>query len=450
MTTLILLSALALALGLSVGFLWAHTRSAALRTQRDEAAVRAQMLEQQIAEIKETAETGKQELRTDYEQRLANLRQQHAEQLNELRKQQTEQAAAQAALVREQINNASQEILKERAKELSSTNEQQLGALLNPLQESLKLMREAVAKSDREQGIALERLQAFIEANRKQSAELGEQADRLAQALTGENKVQGNFGELHLRTLLQKMDLKEGVEFEEQKTLSDESGRTLHDEESGRRLVPDVVLHFPGNRDVVIDSKMSLKAFTDYCDATTPAERSNAQARHIASVRAHVKELAGKDYSRYVANGKAKIDFVVMYIYNESALQLALTGDARLWREANDQGVVITGSQNLYMMLRVLEMTWRQVRQARNQENIIKLANELVNRVQLFNERFGAVSDQLDKTQKAFAELGKSVASGGRGIVGAAQKLVEYGASENPKRKLRLPKASEPEPDEAE
>ena len=249
-----------------------------------------------------------------------------------------------------------------------------MSALLSPLHENLKQMKEAVEKSDHDQTVLMSRLDASIQENLKQAHEVGQRADKLAEALTGENKTQGNFGELRLRTLLEQMGLEEGVQFEEQVTLKDEQGRTVH-EEDGHKMIPDVILHFPDNRDVIIDAKMSLKAFEDYHNATTDTECDEALQRHLTSVRSHVKELARKKYAKYAANGKVQLDFVVMYVYSESALQLALTNDPALWKDAYDQGVIISGSQNLYMMLRVLEMTWRQVRQAENQDAMLKAAD---------------------------------------------------------------------------
>lgn len=388
--------------------------------------------EQQLADRQRDFDKQKAEQQAIYQQQLA-----------EFRTQQKTQMEQQSTLIREQINTASEEILKKRQDELSSSNKEQLAAILNPLHENLKQMKEAVEKSDREQNITMERLDASIKENLKQAKEVGERADKLAQALTSENKTQGNFGELRLRTLLESMGLEEGTQFEEQVTLRDEQGATLHDDEEGHRLQPDVVLHFPDERDVVIDSKMSLKAFQDYYNAETPEAKEEALARHIVSVRNHVKELSQKNYSSFIHKGRNKLDFVVMYIYSESALQLALTSEPGLWKEAYDQGVVISGSQNLYMMLRVLELTWRQVRQVENQDKIMATANELVNRVQLFYERFRIADDQLEKTQKAFEALKSTTAPTGKSIVTAANKLVKFGAQENPKRKYKLPKPEE-------
>ena len=369
---------------------------------------------------------------------LSEQEKRHTSQIDELRQQQKEQLEQQSALIREQINNASEQILKKRAEELQRTNTEQLSTILTPLHERLQQMREAVEKSERGQSLAMERLDAVIKENLRQVHEVGERADKLAEALTSENKTQGDFGELRLRTLLINMGLEEGVQFEEQATMRDERGKTIYEEENGRRMMPDVILHFPDDRDVIIDSKMSLKAFEEYFNAESEEDKARALTRHIASVRSHVKELAHKNYSSFIRKGRQKLDFVLMYVYSESALQLALANDVTLWKEAYDQGVVISGSQNLYMILRVLEMTWRQVRQAENQEEIMKVADEVVNRVQMFYERFLDVEDQLEKTRKAFDSLKTNTSPSGKSIITAASKLLDYGAKENPKRKVSL------------
>ena len=369
---------------------------------------------------------------------LSEQEKRHTSQIDELRQQQKEQLEQQSALIREQINNASEQILKKRAEELQRNNTEQLSTILTPLHERLQQMREAVEKSERGQSLAMERLDAVIKENLRQVHEVGERADKLAEALTSENKTQGDFGELRLRTLLINMGLEEGVQFEEQATMRDERGKTIYEEENGRRMMPDVILHFPDDRDVIIDSKMSLKAFEEYFNAESEEDKARALTRHIASVRSHVKELAHKNYSSYIRKGRQKLDFVLMYVYSESALQLALANDVTLWKEAYDQGVVISGSQNLYMILRVLEMTWRQVRQAENQEEIMKVADEVVNRVQMFYERFLDVEDQLEKTRKAFDSLKTNTSPSGKSIITAASKLLDHGAKQHPKRKVSL------------
>ena len=373
------------------------------------------------------------QLQEEQKQQQQEQKQQQEEQM----RQQEEQMRQQLALLREQMNSTSEKILKERAEQLSAVNKEQLSGILTPLQTHIQQMREAVERSDREHNSTMQRLDATIKTSIEQSRQVGERADKLAQALTGENKTQGNFGELRLKQLLEGMGLQEGEQFTLQETIRDKDGYVVY-EEDGHRLIPDAILHFPDKRDVIIDSKMSFTAFEDYHNAETEAQRQDALKRHLTSMRNHVNELARKNYSKYIAEGHAKLDFVLMYVFSESALQLALTNDATLWKDAYDRGVIITGSQNLYTMLRVLEMTWKQVRQVENQQKIMECANMIVDRVQLFAERFENVKQQLQKTQDSFDKLESITAESGQSILTPASRLLKMGASQNPKRKKQL------------
>ncbi len=407
--------------------------------------------EDRLAELRAQADRQKEELQTRQEALLKDQQARHdrekADQqtryektLNDLKEQQHEQLEQQARLIKEQITTTTERILKERAAELSTTNKEQLSSILNPLHENLRQMKEAVEKSDREQTITMERLGQSIQENLKQAKEVGQQADRLANALTSENKTQGNFGELRLRQMLEDMGFEEGIQFEEQVTLKENGQPVLS--EDGHRMIPDVILHFPDQRDVIIDSKMSIKAYVDYCCADNDQQRHEALTRHIQSVRNHVKELANKKYYEHAMEGHKKLDFVMMYIPNDGALQLAFTNDPDLWKDAYQQHVIISDSRSLYMMLSILEMTWRQKRQAENQDLIMKTANEIIDRVQAFWERLKKVEDLFNKTHSAFTELENSAAPSGKSITTSAKKLLKYGATENPKRKMRLPKSA--------
>lgn len=169
-------------------------------------------------------------------------------------------------------------------------------------------------------------------------------------------KVQGNFGELKLKQLLEDLELKEGEQFDTQETLRDKAGKQAKGDD-GRGLVPDFILHFPNNRHVVVDSKMSLTDYERYMNAEdgTP-EKSEYLKAHVASVRAQVKRLARKEYTKYLPDGYNRLNFAIMYVPIEGALNLALLNDSTLWREAYDEGVMILGPQTMYMNLRVLEM----------------------------------------------------------------------------------------------
>lgn len=394
----------------------------------------------QVLAAKERNASTEQQMRDQqdtFREQMKIMQESSQQQMRSQQESQQKQMEQQMALIREQMNSASEKILKERAEELSAVNKEQLSGILTPLQTHIQQMREAVERSDREHNSTMQRLDATIKTSIEQSRQVGERADKLAQALTGENKTQGNFGELRLKQLLEGMGLQEGEQFTLQETIRDKDGYVVYEEE-GHRLIPDAILHFPDKRDVIIDSKMSFTAFEDYHNAETEAQRQDALKRHLTSMRNHVNELSRKNYSKYIAEGHAKLDFVLMYVFSESALQLALTNDATLWKDAYDRGVIITGSQNLYTMLRVLEMTWKQVRQVENQQKIMECANMIVDRVQLFAERFESVKQQLQKTQDSFDKLESITAETGQSILTPASRLLKMGASQNPKRKKQL------------
>ncbi len=353
--------------------------------------------------------------------------------LSRMREENDKRADEQMQLIKAELAAASEKLLRERAEQLSADNKVQLSTILDPLHNDIQRMREAVEKADREHTDTMTRLDTTIRLNTDQSKLVGERADRLAQALTGENKTQGNFGELRLKQLLENMELQEGLQFSVQETVKDEYGQTVRDEER-HRLVPDFILHFPDKRDLVIDSKMSLTAFCDYCNASTDAQKQDALKRHTASVRNHVNELANKDYSKFVGKDGVRLDFVLMYVFSESALQLALSNDTTLWEDAYKKGIIITGSQSLYTILRVLEATWKQVRQVENQQKIMDCASRIVERVQAFAERFAEVRLQLKKTQECFDKLESVTADSGQSIVTPARQLVNMGARQNAKK----------------
>ena len=439
----VVIAIICLALGALVGYLFSHGKTASLQAMFDMLSVENERLKGEKEQIKQEYAQQLQTEKEEYAQQLQMEKDEFAQQLQTLREDQRKQVEQQINLLKEQMTTTSEKILMQRSQQLSQTNQEQLAAILNPLRTEINQMKETVDKSGREHATSMERLDASIKANMEKANMLSERADRLANALTGQNKTQGDFGELRLRQLLEDMGLEEGVQFEEQTTMKDSNGRVIYDEEDGSRMIPDVILHFPDHRDVIIDSKMSFTAYVDYQNAQTDEERKAALDRHVASVRQHVNELSRKNYSKYLKTDSSKLDFVVMYIFQESALQLALASAPTLWKEAYDNGVVISGSQNLYMMLWVLEMTWKQVRQVENQQKIVEAANSVIDRVQLFYERFLKVDEMLERTRAAFNDVKTVTASSGQSITVAAGKLLKYGATENPKRKARLPKEEE-------
>ena len=388
-----------------------------------------------IASLKRAYETQIAELKDSHEKQLAQTKEGTEKQIEALKQMNREQVDSQIKLIKEQMQTTSEEVLKRRQEELGERNKEQVSKIIDPLQQSLKSMQEAFDKSKEQQNEALTRLDETIKINMQKSAALGETADRLTRALTGEVKVQGNFGELKLKQLLEDLELKEGEQFDTQATLRDKMGKSAKGDD-GKGLVPDFILHFPDNRHVVVDSKMSLTDYERYMNAEDDdPQKTEYLKAHIASVRAQVKRLAKKEYTKYLPSGYNKLNFAIMYVPIEGALNLALLNDGALWREAYDKGVMILGPQTMYMNLRVLEMMWTQVRQLENQQAMMTAANTIIDRVQDFGIRFMDVESSINDAVKKITKLKITTADSGSSIITAAKNLLKAGAQENKKKK---------------
>ena len=413
-----------------LGYLYARKSEAekALQTETERSA-------KQLEETKRNYEQQTADLKASFEQQLKQTKEAHEGQLAMLRKMNEEQVKSQLDLIREQMQTTSERVLKIRQEELGTQNKEQVSKIIDPLQKSLKDMQEALDKSKEQQTEALTRLDETIKINMQKSAAIGETADRLTRALTGEVKIQGNFGELKLKQLLEDLELKEGEQFDTQETLRDKGGKGLKGDD-GKGLIPDFILHFPNNRHVVVDSKMSLTDYERYMNAEDGSpEKSAFLKAHIDSVRAQVKRLARKEYTKYLPEGYNRLNFAIMYVPIEGALNLALLNDSSLWREAYDEGVMILGPQTMYMNLRVLEMMWTQVRQLKNQQAMMDAANAVIDRVQDFGIRFSDVESSMNDTIKKINKLKITTADSGASIITAAKNLLKAGARENKKKK---------------
>ena len=387
-----------------------------------------------VGELKRQHDRQIETLRETQAQQLLQVQETAKSQLETLQKMNREQMEHQTRAIKEQMQVTSEEVLKRRQDELGERNREEVSKIIDPLQKSLSDMRQALDKSKEQQSQALADLNATIKVNMEKSAELGQTADRLANALTGEVKVQGNFGELKLRQLLEDLGLQEGEQFFSQETLRDKYGRAKRSDD-GHSLIPDFVLRFPNERYVVVDSKMSLTDYERYMN--TPdgdPEKSYFLQQHIKSVRNQVDLLAKKDYTRYLPEGCNRLDFAMMYVPIEGALNLAILNDAALWHEAYERGVMIVGPQTMFMNLRILEMMWTQVRQLHNQQAVMDAASSIVERVQEFGARFAAVEKCMNDTIQKMNSLKIITADHGPSIITSARQLLAAGAKENKKK----------------
>lgn len=352
---------------------------------------------------------------------------------NELR---SKQFSEQMRLVQEKLQTTTQELLKQREQELATRNTVQMNSIINPLKESITEMKAAMESSRDTHNKNSASLEKAIEEVMKRTMEIGSEADKLASALRNDNKIQGNWGEMVLSELLESQGLKEGIHYEVQTTLRDSSGKAIRHDESGKRMIPDLILHYPDGKDAIIDSKVSLAAFVDYQHAEEEAVREEALARHLRSIRQHVKELARKDYSAYIKAPRQPLNYVIMFVPNESALQLALYNDSALWRDAFESGVFITSEQNLLAALRMIQLAWTQVQQARNQEKIFDTARMLLNRVADFIDGFETLGDKLEKVMGDYGKAKKKLYEGQQSIVGASNNLIKLGAKPDAKKHI--------------
>lgn len=329
--------------------------------------------------------------------------------------------------MKEQLTNATNEMLKQRQAELQQANSANMKQIVDPLKETIQKMETAIKENKSTQETSTAAIKEKIATLVSTTMKVSDSADRLSNALTAENKIQGNWGEQKIEALLNAIGLEPGVEYDAQEYLRDASGKIIVSDETAHRMQPDIILHLDETRDLIIDSKVSLNAFIDYTNAETEQDKELALSAHLRSVKNHVKELSKKNYAAYVKAPRKSVDFVMMFVPVDAALQLALASDQTLWREAMNQGVFIVGEQNLYAALRAVQVTWTSIKQNANNKAICDTAAELVNRVGDLLERVQNMGDKLQAVNKAYGAVYEK-AKRGQSVLGSAQKLVKLGA----------------------
>ena len=325
---------------------------------------------------------------------------------------------------------ATEELLKARQEEFARTSSNDIGQIVNPLKESIATMKEVMQKSSKETISINSALQENIKQMIEQSKATQNTTEELTKAFKHKSKVQGDWGETVLTELLELQGLKEGVHFELQATIRDNKGNVVKNED-GSIMRPDVILHLDKVREVVIDAKVSLTAFFDYVNAEDDGQRKQYLDAHIRSIQQHVNELAKKDYSNYIQAPKVKMDYVIMFVPHTGALWTALNAQPDLWRKAMEQHVFIADEQSLYATLQIIRMTWTQIKQAQNHEEVYKLASDMVERVGIFVKKYEEVGTALKKAQSAYDEGHKKLMDKGKSIVLSANNLIHLGAKQS-------------------
>ena len=350
-----------------------------------------------------------------------------------------EQMASEARHREEQFKNMAQQLMEASASKLKESNKETMTVITQPLKEAMESMQKAINESQKDGAARSASFREQIQQMLQQTQQLGEKTDSLTNVLRRDNKVSGNMGEIILGDLLASQGLTEGIHYEVQARLRDELGRPLKNDETGKEMQPDVILHYPQGQDAIVDSKVSLVAYEKYVNAETQEEKERYLQDHIKSVRQHVNELARKDYSKYVKNGRETVDFVIMFVPFESSLQLALANDPTLWREAFEKKVFVTGEQNLLGILHMIHIAWVQNQQAENQEKVFGLAEQLLDRLGDFVQRYNDLGNKIEAVQKAYESTNNKLISGRQSVVQKGRELVDLGAKENANRKIPMP-----------
>ena len=335
----------------------------------------------------------------------------------------------------EQMKNATADMLKDRQKEFADSSNQQLGQIVNPLRETIDKMKQTMADTTLKQTEMSSVLKDNIERSMQQAIAAKKSAEELANALKHGSKVQGDWGEAVLDELLTSQGLVRGIHYDTQAVIRDAQGNTVHTDD-GATLRPDVILHLDQRREVIIDSKVSLTAFLDYANADNEADRQRFLKTHIDSLQKHVKELSTKDYSAYVQPPKVRMDYVIMFVPHTGALWTALNAQPDLWRKAMEQNVFIADEQTLFAALRIISLTWTQIRQAENHEQVYRLANEMLDRVGQFMKKYTAIGKALKSATTAYDDAERKLQPSGQSILQTCAKLQKLGAKQSDKNPL--------------
>ena len=422
--------------GLVIGFLVARVLGARKESKAREMSVE---LEKQVAVLqsKLEAETRKvAEVREDAAQQLDAMKQE-MERIHQLSL--AEQKArfddiSKRLVAEAQI--ATEKMLKQRGEELSKTGNATMEQLVNPLKETIAKMEKTMNDTTLQQTAANTSLKEVLQQSINSNKATKQTADDLIRAFKHDSKIQGDWGECVLEELLQSLGLQKGIHFETQSTLRDESGNVLRAEETGCMMRPDVIVHLDTKKDVIVDSKVSMKAFMDYVACEDVEQRKSLLKRHIESLKKHVDELARKKYSAYVKAPRETVDFVIMFVPRSAALWTALSEEPSLWRDSMDRGVYIADEQTLFAALRIVKLTWRQVQQAQNQQKVFELANEVLKRVGMFVKNMEDIGSALGKAQDAYNKGMAKLDDKGASIVQSCRKLERLGAKQDSKNPL--------------
>lgn len=366
------------------------------------------------------------------------LTRQHARQIEMLTAKYEQQNEALRQEMMLQFNVLASDVLKRNSESLKEANSEQIDALLRPLKENIESFKKTISEGYVKESSSRKLLEVQIERLVKLNETIGEEARNLTSALKGNSKVQGDWGEMILETLLENAGLERGINFETQLT-RDSGGNVLKNDE-GKLLRPDVLIKLPDNHSIIVDSKVSLTAFVDYCNAEDENVRIVAGKKHLQSVYAHIDELYAKMYQN---NLKGAADYVMMFIPNESAYIAAVQLDINLWKYAYERGVIIVSPTHLFSVMSIVSQLWRQDKQNRNAMLIAERGGKLYDKLVLFMDSFEKVGKSIDDAMTSYNKSFNQLRTGKGNVLRQAEDMKALGAKASKSLPERLSDSAE-------
>lgn len=386
---------------------------------------------QTIREFKENQAKASEEQRKNYEATIAELKESQARTIE---------------VTKNEMALQNEKLMKEREESLKKEAEETMRNITGALNKDINAMREKVEaqmKAHTEESTAIKtKFEETVNNLRSQTEKINTQAANLASALKGRNKMQGIFGETILANILKQEGLEEGRDYEAEFYLRDAKGNIIVNEESGKRMRPDFALHFPDNTDILVDSKVSLTALADYFAAETEETRKDAARRNLESVLNHIAELNGKEYQRYV-KGRKTLDYVIMFIPNYGAYQLAKQENPNIFKEAFEKNVLITTEETLLPFLRLIRSAWVQKKTMDNVKDIMEGARKMLDRMAIFCTENAKLEASLEKVVNDFKTNTSRLVTGKQSIVRAANEVLGCGVALSAGKELPPVQATE-------
>ena len=349
------------------------------------------------------------------------------------------------------LKAATEDMLKMRQAEFTDINKQNMQSIVDPLNETIAKMKQAMDGYSKEQNEFSGSMKTSIQAIIQQTETARQSAIELTTALKHDTKMQGDYGEAILDEILSKQGFTEGIHYELQYVMKDEAGRELKGDD-GKGLRPDVLFHIDTVRDVIIDSKVNLTDFINFANAETADERKMYLERHVKSIESQVKLLSQKNYFKYHKKTNTRMDYVIMFVPISAAWWEALRYKPSLWREAMDSNVYIADEQTLFAALRIIKLTWTQIAQVKSQKEIFDLVNQMIDRVGQFMKSYKAIGEAIGKAQDAYDKGYEKLTPGGQSILTTTTNLLKLGGRDsktNPVAKFidvdEIPALPEPE-----